>query len=166
MWHAWGGGEMHTGFWWGDLREVDHLEDLGVDGRIITNSMEQSPSWKADRFSARQIFLHFMEAEGSLPHSQEPATCPYPESDQSSPWPHPAYWRPILILSSHLRQGLPSGLFPSSLPTKTLYSTLHTCYMPCQSHSSGFYHLNNTWCEVQIIKLDRRIILKWVLIWS
>jgi hypothetical protein len=26
---------VHTGFWWGDLREGDHLEDLDVDGRII-----------------------------------------------------------------------------------------------------------------------------------
>jgi hypothetical protein len=26
---------VHTGFWWGDLREGDHLKDLGVDGRII-----------------------------------------------------------------------------------------------------------------------------------
>jgi hypothetical protein len=26
-----------------------------------------------------------MEPEGSLPHSQAPATCPYPEPDQSSP---------------------------------------------------------------------------------
>jgi hypothetical protein len=25
-----------------------------------------------------------MEPEGSLPHSQEPATCPYPEPYQSS----------------------------------------------------------------------------------
>jgi hypothetical protein len=28
-------GEVHTGFWWGDLREGDHLEDPGLDGRII-----------------------------------------------------------------------------------------------------------------------------------
>jgi len=31
----WGRGEVHTGFWWGNLRERDHLEDLGVDRRII-----------------------------------------------------------------------------------------------------------------------------------
>ena len=29
-----------------------------------------------------------MEPEGSLPHSQVPATCPYPEPARSSPYPH------------------------------------------------------------------------------
>ena len=44
-------------------------------------------------------------------------------SIQSIP-PHLASWRSILILSSHLRLGLPSGLFPSGFHTKTLYSPL------------------------------------------
>ena len=44
-------------------------------------------------------------------------------SIQSVP-PHPTSWISILILSSHLRLGLPSGLFPSGFPTKTLYTLL------------------------------------------
>jgi len=26
---------VRTGFWWGNLREIDHLEDVGLEGRII-----------------------------------------------------------------------------------------------------------------------------------
>jgi hypothetical protein len=26
---------VHKGFWWGDLRDGDHLGDPGVDGKII-----------------------------------------------------------------------------------------------------------------------------------
>ena len=29
MWH------VHTRFWWGDLTERKHLEDLGIDAMII-----------------------------------------------------------------------------------------------------------------------------------
>ena len=39
-------------------------------------------------------------------------------------YPHSTSWRSILILSTHLRQGLLSGLFPSGFPTKTLYAPL------------------------------------------
>jgi hypothetical protein len=35
MCHAWGTGEVHTGFWWGNLMEKDHLEELRVNGRTI-----------------------------------------------------------------------------------------------------------------------------------
>ena len=43
-------------------------------------------------------------------------------SIQSIP-PHPISWRSILI-SSHLRLSLPSGLFPSGFPTNKLYTPL------------------------------------------
>ena len=39
-------------------------------------------------------------------------------------FPLPTSWRSILILSTHLRLGLPSGLFPFGFPTKTLYTPL------------------------------------------
>jgi hypothetical protein len=35
MWYVWERGEVLTRFWWQDLRERAHLEDLGIDGRII-----------------------------------------------------------------------------------------------------------------------------------
>jgi hypothetical protein len=28
-------GDVHAGIWWGNLKERYHLEDTGVDGRII-----------------------------------------------------------------------------------------------------------------------------------
>jgi hypothetical protein len=34
MWHAWGRGEVFTGFWLGHPKGRDHWEDLVVDGRI------------------------------------------------------------------------------------------------------------------------------------
>ena len=50
-------------------------------------------------------------------------------------YPHPTSWRSILILSTLLGLGFPSGLFPSGFPTKTLYTPLSsTICATCPAH--------------------------------
>ena len=77
-----------------------------------------------------------MEPEGSLPRAQKPATCPYPQQDRSSPCPHPTSPTSILILPSHLRLVLPSGLPPPGFSIKTLYAPLLSpIRATCLAHS-------------------------------
>ena len=38
--------EVHNEFWWGNLREINHLEDPGVDWRIILRWMFRK--WDGD----------------------------------------------------------------------------------------------------------------------
>jgi len=47
MWHLWGRGELHTGFWWEDMRERDRVEDLGVDGRSILRWVLTKWDWES-----------------------------------------------------------------------------------------------------------------------
>jgi hypothetical protein len=86
-----------------------------------------------------------MEPGGSLPHTQEPATCSYPEPAQSSSCTHPTTLTSILILSSHLRLGPPGGRLPSGLLTKILYAPRFSPHTPRLPHSSRFDYPSNIW---------------------
>jgi hypothetical protein len=87
--------------------------------------MEQSPAWEANRFWATQKIPRIL---GNPKVHYQVYKCPptdpiLSQIDPAHP-PHLTSWKSILILSSHLRLGLPSGLFPSGFPTKTLYTPL------------------------------------------
>jgi len=123
---------------------------------LLTNSKEHSPSRKANYFSASQETPHILWNPKVHYHTHTSARQLFLSwaSSIQSILPYPTSWRFILILSSHFRLGLPSGLFPSGFSTKTLYTPLtHSRYMLRPSHSSRFYHPKNTGWRVQTIKL-------------
>ena len=63
--------------------------------------------------------------------------------------PHPTSWRSILILSTNLRLGLPTGLLPSGFPTKTLYTPSPHPYAPHAQPISFFSILSPAQCWVR-----------------
>ena len=69
-----------------------------------------------------------MEPESSLPHSLQPVTCSYPESDQSSQRPPILFTKyHIVKLSPHLHLDIPTVLFPCSTH---LSSSPHVPHIP------------------------------------
>jgi hypothetical protein len=113
--------------------------------------MELSPSWQAASCAATQELpsilwnpkVHYRV------HKSRPLV---PISSHINPV-H-ANLRSILILSTHLRLGLPSGLFwlsqqyPTCNPLRP-----NSCYMPFPSHHPWLDHSNYVWQGVQVMKL-------------
>ena len=92
----------------------------------IHNSLEQSHSLEASSFQKFSVLYETQRFIAVFIY-------PCPLADGSSPHPaNPISLLSIPTLSSHLRQGLSSGLFPSRFPIKIPYAFItHVC--PCPS---------------------------------
>jgi len=114
------------------------------------NSMEQSPLWEANSYSASQeifcvlwnlvVHYHVYRTAHHLPISWVRLI----QSVLSNPV---SLWS-IFVLSFHLCQSFPCGLFLLYFSTKILYAFLfssHTNYMPGPSHSRPSDHPNDIW---------------------
>ena len=83
--------------------------------------MVQSPSWEATRFAASQE-IPCISRNPNVHYRTHKRPPPVSILGQPNPLHIPTSRRSILILSTHLRLGLPSGLLPSGFPTKTPYT--------------------------------------------
>jgi len=104
----------------------------------LTFSMEQNFSWEPNWFQDSQEILHFLW-NPKVHYYIHKCTPPVPILCQMDPVQVPTshVWKSILILSTHLRLGLPNDSIPQVSPPK-----------PCihrPSHSR-FHHPNNIAC--------------------
>ena len=103
---------------------------------LLTYSMVQSPSGEA----GLQLVKKFPEFHGTRKFITALASVRHLSLSWASPiqsiYPHPISWRSILILSTHLRLGLPVVSFPPVSPARPYTPPLltHTRHMPSPSH--------------------------------
>ena len=127
---------------------------------LLTYSMQQSPSWEANRFPASQKNFpafygtrRFITAFTSVRH----LSLSWANSIQS-PQLLPTSWRSILILFSHLRLGLLSGLLPSAFPPKPCIHVYSVPYIILNLTIRRFlflaamFKLKDKLCNTQTIK--------------
>jgi hypothetical protein len=127
---------------------------LRIGCYLLTYSMEQSPSWEANRFAASQEIPRILWNPKVHYRIHK-----YPPPVSILSQPNPAHTSTSHFLNIHLNISLPSTpgspqwslslRFPHQNPVHA--SPLpHPSYMPHPSHSSRFYHQHNSGWGVRI----------------
>jgi len=108
---------------------------LCYPGVILTCFMEQSPSWEASPLSSSKEISRILR-NPKAHYRIYKCPPPVPFLNQFDPIHTPtSHFLKIHLNITHLRLGLPSGLFPSGLPTKTLYThLLSPIHATCSAH--------------------------------
>ena len=94
----------HSG-WWQDVHVQVFLRNKHLDVQNMLKALLLTPWFITTLTSVHHLSLSWASPIQSI-------------------YPHPTSWKSTLILFTHLHLGLPSGLFPSGFPTKTLYTPL------------------------------------------
>ena len=104
------------------------------EGYSLTHSLTPWCSVLLEKLTGLQLVKNFPAFHGTRRFITALTNVRHLSLSWASPiqfiYPHPTSWKSILILSTHLCLGLPSGLLPSGFPFKTLYTPSPHPHMP------------------------------------
>ena len=134
----------------------EKTEGMWTWGRRLNQLLDDPPYLRTPRtrdLPVKQQVLsesgnspYFMETKGSLPHSQEPATCPRPEPDWSRSCPHNPLtgWLSGKQKITKFEKGSSSSRFPEN----SLWVRLRTCHMK-------YYTMNEIKVTEEVVRHER-----------
>jgi hypothetical protein len=148
-------------FMYADTVNVEH--EIRVCTYLFTYSIGQSPSWKANRFSANQEIPRLL-SNPKLHYRIDKCPPPVPILSQldavQTPTPDALKIHLSIIISS--TPGSSNWSLPFRFPNQNPVYTSpvpHKCYMPRPSHSSRFWHPNNIGWEVKCMFIPVMIVI-------